>query len=69
MRRAKRYVSVDMGYGLQENWYHVRVIGSRTVDTLFSGPQEELLVELPGGERKWVSYWTEIQKPELKEVK
>lgn len=50
-----RRVSVDMGHGLAENWVEARVVQSRACATLFDGPGTELLAELPGGERVWVS--------------
>lgn len=63
MRRAKkpvRFVRVDMGYGPAENWCRAKVVESRMVGQLFSDELvENLLVEIPGGERMWVAYWTE----------
>ena len=57
-RKQARYVWVDQGYGMNECWYTARVVDSRMVKDLFgSGQSENLLVELPGGERTWVSYW------------
>jgi len=59
-KKPIRYVMVDQGYDLAENWVRARVRDSRRVSMLFSKEDsEELLVELPGGERTWVAYWKE----------
>jgi hypothetical protein len=61
MKKPIRWVMVDQGYDLAENWVQARVRDSREVAQLFCDvPIEELLVELPGGERTWVSSWREI---------
>ena len=63
MRQPKkpiRFVEVDLGYMTNECWYRARVICSQRVKDLFGdGDNENLLVELPGGERKWVAFWRE----------
>jgi hypothetical protein len=59
-KKPKRYVRFDNGYGCHENWQTGRVIESRTCTALFSGETEDLLVEVAGGERKWISFWEEI---------
>ena len=60
-KNKHRYVMIDQGYWLAENWYKVKVIRSEQVSELFSGEtKERLLVELPGGERVWADYWREI---------
>ena len=63
-KKSTRYVMVDRGYMTNECWYHAKVINSRPcVKNLFTGEMgERLLVELPGGERIWVDYWTEVTK-------
>ena len=65
--KAKRYVNVDMGYGPAERWERAKVIKSQMIGQLFSDePKESLLVELSGGERTWVDYWTEDKAEEVK---
>lgn len=59
-----RLVQVDIGYGPAEHWVTGKVIGERTCQALFEdGTTTDLLVELPGGERTWVSFWEEIPEP------
>lgn len=61
---------VDEGYGLTECLTRAKVIDTMTVKALFGGTNENLLVELPGGERKWIGFWTETsQAPETLEVR
>ena len=58
MKRApRRTVWVDRGYGPAEHWTPARAISEQMVNTLFGAPEPSLLVELPGGERVWVSSW------------
>jgi hypothetical protein len=53
-----------MGYGPAEHWETAKVIDERTYQSLFGdGATTDLLVELPGGERTWVSFWEEIHEP------
>jgi hypothetical protein len=60
MKAPVRYVSVDLGYGPLEVWTRAKVIASEMVGSLFNNEQrEDLLVEIPGGERVWVSNWKE----------
>lgn len=55
---STRYVIIDQGYGLAENWVKVKVIKSVLYDDLFTGgEQEALLVELPSKERIFVHFW------------
>lgn len=62
-RKKQRYVMIDTGYDLHENWIHAKVISSQMVGRLFDdGQDESLLVEIPGGERIWVDFWQEIQE-------
>jgi len=59
-----RRVRVDMGYGPAEHWITAKVIDERTCQSLFGDETTtSLLVEIPGGERTWVSYWNEIPEP------
>jgi hypothetical protein len=61
MKRTVRYVFVDEGYGPAEHWVKAKVIESRMCKDLFDGPdKEQLLVELPGGERFWAAFWEEL---------
>ena len=61
MKRKHELVRVDMGYGPAEHWVTARVIERRAVSQLFAeGPAINLLVEIPGGERIWVSDWNEL---------
>ena len=61
INRFVRQVRVDMGYGPAEHWVTAKVIDERTCQELFGeGTRTDLLVELPGGERTWVSFWNEI---------
>jgi len=53
-------VMVDRGYGPAESWVKARVCDQREVDSLFEGKKIDLLVEFPGGERDWISFWEEI---------
>lgn len=53
-------VMVDRGYGPAESWVKARVCDQREVDSLFEGKKINLLVEFPGGERDWISFWEEI---------
>ena len=56
----RRQVMVDMGHGPSESWQYATVVDSQMTDQLFSSEKvEQLLVELPGGERTWVDYWKE----------
>lgn len=60
-KKPKRLVRVDMGYGPAESWMTAKVIDQRTYQALFGDETKtELLVEFPGGERTWVSFWDEI---------
>lgn len=60
MKKNTRYVNVDSGYGCAEHWESAKVIDSQMVNNLFDdGQSEHLLVELLGGERVWVAYWTD----------
>lgn len=62
--RLFRRVRVDMGYGPAEHWVTAKVMDQRECQTLFGdGTTTDLLVELPGGERTWVSFWEEITEP------
>lgn len=59
-RPGKRIVSVDLGYDLAEHWVLAIVVRSQTCRELFTdGENEQLLVEIPGGERIWVAFWRE----------
>jgi len=61
MKAPVRNVSVDLGYGPGGDWTTVKVVRSQIVDKLFGeGQAERLLVEIPGGERIWVSHWREV---------
>lgn len=57
--KKERYVMIDVGYQTRESWQRGKVIDSHVVESLFDEPREELLVELPGGERMWVAFWKE----------
>lgn len=62
--RLVRWVRVDMGYGLAECKVSAKVVSERKVSKLFEdGQSTDLLVEIPGGERVWVSFWEEISEP------
>ena len=66
-RRPDRLVRVDMGYGPAEHWVTGKVIDEQTHQTLFGdGTTTDLLIELHGGERTWVSFWEEIPEPNAK---
>ena len=66
MKKA-RYVNVDMGYGCHESWQCARVIASQMRSELFGdGQKESLLVQISGGERTWVDFWTEDKPEEAK---
>jgi hypothetical protein len=61
MTKPKRFVRVDMGHGPAECWTTAKVVGQRECRQLFGdGTRTDLLVELPGGERIWVSSWDEL---------
>ena len=61
MSKKKRFVNVDVGYDLWEHYIEVEVIESSMVKNLWDdGLREQLLVELPGGERINVDYWEEL---------
>lgn len=65
--RLVRLVRVDMGYGPAEHWVTGKVIDTRAVSKLFSdGTATDILVETPGGERTWVSFWEEISETNVK---
>lgn len=54
----KEQVRVDIGYDLCENSVVATVIERLFVQELFSDElKENLLVEIPGGERIWVDSW------------
>lgn len=56
-----RTVVVDMGNGPHEYLQYATVIRESEINGLFdNNPYKVLLVELPGGERVWVSEWTEL---------
>lgn len=58
MKTKNRYVKVDLGYALAENWVIAKVIEERLCQNLFSeGTEKDLFVEIPGGERLWVRFW------------
>jgi len=58
----KRSVLVDLGHGLAQLWTSAKVIMSQKCKNLFDeGNHEMLLVEVPGGERIWVSHWREVE--------
>ena len=57
----KRHVLIDLGYGPSEHWVRAKVVKNRMLKGLFDeGESEQLLVEVPGGERIWVSYWKKV---------
>jgi hypothetical protein len=58
-RTAGQHVMIDRGYGTAEYWVRARVIRSRMCADLFDPDRksEQLLVEIPGGERIWVAFW------------
>jgi len=63
VRREVRQVRVDVGYGPAERWETVKVIDERACQSLFGeGTETDLLVELSGGERMWVSFWEEMKE-------
>jgi hypothetical protein len=65
-RCRDRWVRVDMGYGPAEHWVTGKVISERACQTLFGdGVTTDLLVELPGGERTWVSFWEETPEQNM----
>jgi hypothetical protein len=60
--RPVQWVQVDTGYGPMEHWTQAKVIDERTCRALFGdGTTTNLLVEFPGGERTWVSFWSELK--------
>ena len=66
-RCLDRRVRVDMGYGPAEHWVTAKVIDQQECQQLFgNGTRTELLVELLGGERTWVSFWEEISEQNAK---
>lgn len=59
-KSGDRYVTIDTGYGPREKLERVKVIRSEETKGLFDDkPKEILLVEICGGERIWVAFWTE----------
>lgn len=57
-RKKRRTVWVDSGHMTNECWGPAEVIDSRQCNNLFGGgTSEDLLVEVLGGERIWVSSW------------
>ena len=61
MKFVRRPILVDIGYGPMEHIVQAIAVNSRTCKGLFDDTETvDLLAELPGGERIWVSYWTEI---------
>lgn len=57
-KKSRRTVHVDMGYGPIEHIVEAEVVGERICENLFdNGKTTDLLVEIPGGERVWVSHW------------
>lgn len=62
-RKPARFVMINNGYDMHDNWMRAKVISSRMVGRLFDdGQDENLLVEIPGGERMWVAFWEEIKE-------
>lgn len=62
MKRPQRFVRVDIGHGLMENWYTCKVVRSEQVGELFGeGTHERVLVEMPGGTREWADYFEEVK--------
>lgn len=60
-KKPARYVKIDTGYGCQSIYETCKVLDERRCKGLFSDElQTDLLVELAGGERIWVSSWEEI---------
>ena len=54
------YVLVDEGFGPLECVVRAKAVRRRMCRDLFGGPgREQLLVEFPGGERRWIDRWTE----------
>lgn len=62
MKELRHNVMIDQGYGPAEHWVKVKVITAQMCRDLFDDNKqnEQLLVEIPGGERVWVSFWREI---------
>jgi hypothetical protein len=60
-KKPARYVKIDRGYGCNSIYETCRVVDERQYKGLFSEKlQTDLLVQLMGGERIWVSSWEEI---------
>jgi len=53
---------IDQGYGPSEHWVRAKVVGSLMCRDLFDANKqnEQLLVEIPGGERVWAAFWEEL---------
>ena len=67
MKRIVRHVMIDQGYGPAECWVKAKVVDSQMTRDLFDDKKqnEQLLVEIPGGERVWVAFWNEMPNARL----